>query len=90
MLLEAAAAGTPIVATAVDGTAETFDHGETARLVPVGDAAGLADELRWVLDRPAEAAAMAERAKRHVLARHDWEATIDAYDVLLRGLVAGR
>ena len=90
VLLEAAAAGMPIVATAVDGTAEVFAHGETARLVPVGDAGALAEELRWALDRPAEAAAMAERARRLVLANHRWEAVVDAYDRLLREVIAQR
>ena len=90
VLLEAAAAGTPIVATAVDGTAEVFAHGETARLVPVGDADRLAAELRWVLDRPDGAAAMADRAKRHVLAGHDWGAVVTAYDGLLRSVVSER
>ena len=90
VLLEAAAAGTPIVATAVDGTAEVFTHGETARLVPVGDADALAVELRWTLDHPADAAAMAERAREKVLAAHRWEAVVDAYDALLREVVSER
>ena len=91
VLLEAAAAGTPIVATAVDGTAEVFTHGDTARLVPLtggaADPGALRRELRWVLDHPAAAAAMADRAQRHVLARHRWPAVIGAYDRLLRGLL---
>ena len=90
VLLEAAAAGTPVVATAVDGTAEVFAHGETARLVPAGDAAALAAELAWVLDRPAEANEMAGRARTHVLARHDWAAVCDAYDRVLREVVERR
>ena len=89
VLLEAAAAGTPVVATAVDGTAEVFTHGETARLVPVGDAPALAAELAWTLDHPDGAAEIARRARTHVLARHDWPAVCDAYDRVLREVVAG-
>ena len=88
VLLEAAAAGTPIIATAVDGTAEVFTDGETARLVPVGDVAGLTDGVEWVLRHPGDAAAMADRARRHVLAEHDWAAVCDAYNRLLRGLIS--
>ena len=90
VLLEAAAAGTPIVATAVDGTAEVFTHGETARLTPVGDAPALAAELAWILDHPADAAAMADRCGAHVLAAHDWEAVCDAYDRVLREVESHR
>ena len=90
VLLEAAAAGTPVVATAVDGTAEVFTHGDTARLVPPADPAALAAEVAWALRHPADAAAMAGRARRHVLARHDWAAVCDAYDRVLREVVAER
>ncbi len=90
VLLEAAAAGTPIVATAVDGAAELFSHGETARLVAVGDVDALAAELRWTLDHPADAAAMAERARTKILSEHRWDAVADAYDALLRKLIAER
>ncbi|MFH5805613.1 glycosyltransferase [Alienimonas sp. DA493] len=90
VLLEAAAAGTPIVATAVDGTAEVFTHEQTARLTPVGDAAALADEWRWALDHPADAAAMAERAQGLVLQNHRWEAVVAAYDALLREAISER
>ncbi|QDT17151.1 glycosyltransferase [Alienimonas californiensis] len=90
VLLEAAAAGVPIVATAVDGTAEVFTHKETARLVPVGDTAALAEELRWTLDHPADAAAMAERARAVVLQNHCWEAVVAAYDALLREAISER
>ena len=88
VVLEAVAAGTPVVATAVDGTAEVLAHGETGRLVPVGDVPALARELAWVLDHPGEAAAMAGRATTRVLPRHDWAAVCDAYDALLRSLIA--
>ena len=88
--LEAVAAGTPVIATAVDGTAEILTHGETARLVPPGDPAALAAELAWAIDHPADAAATARRARQTVLPRHDWDAVIAAYDSLLRDAVERR
>jgi glycosyltransferase involved in cell wall biosynthesis len=46
VVLEALAAGTPIVATAVRGIREFLADGETALLVPPGDPAALADGMR--------------------------------------------
>ena len=44
-VLEAMAAGIPVVAFAVDGVAETVLHGETGLLVPPGDEPALAEAL---------------------------------------------
>ncbi len=44
-LLEAAAAGLPIVASAVGGIAELFEHERNALLVPPGDAVALRDSI---------------------------------------------
>jgi glycosyltransferase involved in cell wall biosynthesis len=45
VLLEAAAAGLPVVATAVGGTTEILTDGESARLVPPDDAPALAGAI---------------------------------------------
>jgi glycosyltransferase involved in cell wall biosynthesis len=45
VVLEASAAGVPVVATAVSGTPEAVVEGETGYLVHAGDAAALADRL---------------------------------------------
>jgi glycosyltransferase involved in cell wall biosynthesis len=47
--LEALAAGTPVVATAVRGTRELLKHGQDSLLVPDGDAEALAEAVRRVL-----------------------------------------
>jgi glycosyltransferase involved in cell wall biosynthesis len=49
VLLEAAACGTPIVATRVGGTEEILTHGRSAWLVPPGDPAALAEGVARVL-----------------------------------------
>jgi glycosyltransferase involved in cell wall biosynthesis len=52
-VLEAMAAGTPVIATAIRGTTDAVQHGVTGWLVPAGDASGLANGIRTVLaDRP--------------------------------------
>ncbi len=54
VLIEAMAAGTPIVATAAGATPDVLGGGERGRLVPVGDAIGLAGAIRDLLDDRAE------------------------------------
>jgi glycosyltransferase involved in cell wall biosynthesis len=52
VVLEAAAAGRPVVATAAGGTAEVIQDGATGRLVPVGDEPGLGRALADLLAEP--------------------------------------
>ncbi len=49
VLLEAAAAGTPVVASAVGGVGEIVDHGATGLIVPVRDWESLAEAVTRVL-----------------------------------------
>lgn len=69
-LIEAMAAGVPILSTAVGGVPDLVDHGQTGYLVPAGDPAALAEGLRAVLADPAGAARRAAAARPAVLARH--------------------
>jgi glycosyltransferase involved in cell wall biosynthesis len=55
--LNAMALGKPVVVTDSPGVREYVEDGRTGIVVPPGDAAALADALRWVLD-PANASAV--------------------------------
>jgi glycosyltransferase involved in cell wall biosynthesis len=66
VVLEAMAAGVPIVATAVTGTREVVADGETGLLVPPRDPARLAAAIESVLARPDVARARAARARQDV------------------------
>ena len=68
-LLEAMAAGRPVVATAVGGTLEAVDAERTGILVPPGDPAALAGAAVGLLADPARAAAVAGAAARQVAER---------------------
>ena len=76
-VIEAQAAGVPVVATPVGGIRETVVDGETGVLVPTGDPPALATAIRRLLeDRPA-AEAMAAEAKRRVRARFSVDRMVD-------------
>ena len=60
VLLEAMAAGTPIVASDIAGYRDVARHDREAVLVPGGDVAALTDGLRRVLDDPTLAARLIE------------------------------
>jgi glycosyltransferase involved in cell wall biosynthesis len=74
-VIEAQAAGVPVVATPVGGIRETVVDGETGWLVPVDDARALADRILWVLDHPDEARAVAEEGRRRA-ARYSEDAMV--------------
>lgn len=71
VLVEAMAAGTPVVASDLDAFRRVLRHGELGGLVPVGDAGALADALIEVLDddgmRQRYVAAASEAVRRY-----DW------------------
>ena len=69
-MIEAQAAGVPVVATPVGGIKETVVDGETGRLVPLGDVEALAEAIVVLLDDAEAAGRMAEAARTRVLERY--------------------
>jgi glycosyltransferase involved in cell wall biosynthesis len=65
-VIEAQAAGVPVVATPVGGIRETVEDGVTGFVVPPADAGALADRIVFCLDHPDEARRAAEEARRRV------------------------
>ena len=63
-VLEAAACGLPIVATNVGGIPHLLRDGQTALLVPAGDAAAMAEGVRRLLTEPGLAAALSANGRR--------------------------
>jgi len=63
-VVEAMAAGLPVVATAAGGPLDTVADGETGWLVPSGDPAPLAEKACELLGDRAQANAMGERGRR--------------------------
>jgi glycosyltransferase involved in cell wall biosynthesis len=65
-VFEAMAAGTPLVATTVDGVREVLEHESTGLLFPPKDATSLADAVTSLLVNSDKAQRLARRAKQAV------------------------
>ena len=78
-LLEAMAAGRPIVASDIDGNRDILRQGETALLCPPSDDAALAAAIIELTDNPALAQTLADAARREVAQTYSIEAMTDAY-----------
>jgi glycosyltransferase involved in cell wall biosynthesis len=87
-LIEAMAAGVPVVATAVGGTPDLLGEGDRGLLVPAGDPERLAGAILDVLRAPEEARARAARGRDYVLAHHSSERLVADIDALYRELLA--
>lgn len=89
-LIEALAAGRPVVATRVGGTPDLLENGRFGRLVAPVDPEALARAIVETLRAPDEARARAESGRAHVLGRHGANRLIDDMDALYRELLAER
>jgi glycosyltransferase involved in cell wall biosynthesis len=79
VLLEAMAAGTPVVATRAGGVADAIEHERTGLLVPVGDAGALAEGIARLLDDAGLRARLAGEARRFVERTCSPAAMVDRY-----------
>ncbi len=86
-LVEAAAAGLPIVTTDVGGIAHFLRHGESALLVPEGDVEAMADAVDRLLRDPELAQRLSDNGR--LLAEScDWRVIGERWKALLDGLAA--
>jgi glycosyltransferase involved in cell wall biosynthesis len=83
-LLEAQAAGLPVVAGHSGGVAAVVRDGETGRLTAPGDAHAFAEAVRGLLEAPGTRRAMAKAAVAAVAAEHDLSAAAGRLDAVLR------
>jgi glycosyltransferase involved in cell wall biosynthesis len=89
-ILDAFAAGTPVITTDAGGIPYIVRDGVTGLIVPRGDAAALAAATLRVLRDPALALRLSDEARAECLARYTWPAVRDQWVALYQTLGGGR
>lgn len=84
-VIEAFAAGLPVVTTRAGGIPFIVDHERTGLLVPLDDAEAMAREALRVLDNPPFAARIAVTAREECLTRYVWPAVSREWQAVYRG-----
>jgi glycosyltransferase involved in cell wall biosynthesis len=94
VILEAMAAGAPVVATRVGGIPDLVAEGESGLLVEPGDSASMARAIKRLLADGDGARAMGERGRQLARERYDIDAVVrrmeDAFDSLLESARSAR
>lgn len=85
VLLEAMRYEKPVVASAVGGITDIIEDGVSGLLVPPADVEALAGALSHLLEEPAHARELGQRARRLNAAKFDWNRIVDAYWRLYAG-----
>ncbi|MFQ5532351.1 MAG: GT4 family glycosyltransferase PelF [Candidatus Methylomirabilales bacterium] len=86
-LLEAMAAGVPVVATSVGGVPDLVMQGVTGSLVPPEDPQELAEAILNILRDSTRARQMSAAARRHVYPRYDMGSLLTATEKLYEELI---
>lgn len=87
-VLEAQAAGVPVVATDVNGVREAVRHGETGLLAPLGRLGDLADQVCYLLENEAERERFSRNARQGIGTDFSENHTVEATAKLYRELLA--
>jgi glycosyltransferase involved in cell wall biosynthesis len=85
IVLEAKAAGVPVIATAAGGTGEIMHHDVDGWVVPVGRREPLTHAIRHLLSDVAVRDRLAEQGRRQVEADHSLRKLVDTTEVALAG-----
>jgi glycosyltransferase involved in cell wall biosynthesis len=88
VLLEAMMAGTPIAATAIGGVPEMVQDGRSALLAPAADPTALAKSIAKLIDNPALAQSLREKAWADARQRHSPEAYYSALTGIYQELLS--
>jgi len=86
-IIEAMAAGLPVVACPVGATPEIIDDGQNGLLVPAGEPQPLAAALGRLLDDDALRARLGRKAWEHVRQRFDEATIVNQYEKVLHHLM---
>ncbi len=89
-IVEAFASGTPVIAARFGAPAEIVEEGVTGLFFRPGDAADLADRIRWASSHATEMADMGARARRQYEVRYSADANYIALTDIYRQAVSHR
>ena len=89
-LIEAQAAGVPVVTTDVGGARDVVEDGVTGRVLDAEDVSGMADAIAEILDDPALASRFAAAGRTHSLSRFTLARLVRDIDDLYTRLLAER
>ncbi len=85
IVLEAKAAGVPVIATAAGGTPEIMNHDVDGWTIPVGDRAALTGAIRHLLSHESERERLKTMGRRQVEMKYSFHALADATELALLG-----
>ena len=88
VVLEAMAAGLPILFTNRGCLRETLSDGDSGIEVPIGDAATLADRIQWLLSRPDEMKRLGANARIRFEREYTSEQHLDRMMAMFAGIAA--
>lgn len=88
VVLEAMAAGVPVIATDAGGTREVVENETTGLLIPVGDDAALQAAIERLWRDPALGRALAAAAAERITAQFDFDGMVTATAATLRAAIA--
>ncbi|HWP52768.1 MAG TPA: glycosyltransferase family 4 protein, partial [Pyrinomonadaceae bacterium] len=88
-IVEAMAAGVPVIATASEGAREIIDEDDSGRLVPIGDVEALASAIADLLSNANERERLAGNARAVVNSKFTLERMVDRTELLFREVIAG-
>jgi glycosyltransferase involved in cell wall biosynthesis len=86
-VLEAMAAGVPVVASAVGSVPDLIEDGVNGRLIAPASAGGLTEAIRSIMNDPKEAENLAARAKTTVSSKYTADLMVAKYEALFRRLI---
>lgn len=87
-IVEAMAAGVPVIATNSEGAREIVEEGKTGMLVPIGDSQTMAQAIQNLLKDPAERQRLADNALMAARERFSIQRTVDDTERLYAQVLA--
>jgi len=87
-LMQAMAAGVPVISTPVGSIGELVRHEETGLMVPAQDPVALGAAIERLLDQPALGEKLAQAARAWVENRYSRERMLDSMEAVFRSVAA--